>query len=82
MENVTYKDKVKIHLLTGRNLLWDILMFPSSHRTVSLYVILTLQRAPDVNQPPYALLHIRARHAMHGPTGDNDCISLSASTNH
>ena len=62
----------RIHLLACRNLLWDIVRLPSSRRAVlGLYVNLTLWRARGVNQPPYALLHIGARHDMHCATGDD-----------
>ena len=50
--------RIRIHLLARRNLLWDILRLPSSHRAaLGLYVILTLWRAWGANQPPNALLH-------------------------
>ena len=49
---------IRICLLARRNLLWDILRFPSSRRAaLGLYVVLTLWRARGANQPPYALLH-------------------------
>ena len=56
----------RIYLLTGRNLLWDILRLPSSRRAaIDLYVILTLWRGRGANQPPYALLHRSSpRHAL------------------
>ena len=50
--------RIRIYLLARRNLLWDILRLPSSRRAaLGLYVILTLWRGRDANQPPYALLH-------------------------
>ena len=50
--------RIRIYLLAGRNLLWDILRLPSSRRAaLGLYVILTLWRGRGANQPPYALLH-------------------------
>ena len=63
--------RIRIHLLARRNLLWDILRLPSSCRAaLGLYVILTLWRGRGANQPPYALLHIGARHATYCATGD------------
>ena len=50
--------RIRIYLLAGRNLLWDILRLPSSRRAaLGLYVILTLWRTRGANQPPYASLH-------------------------
>ena len=71
-----HKDKVRIririHLLTRRNLLWDILRLPSSRRAaLRLYVILTLYRGWDANQPPYTLIHIGAPRATHCSMGDD-----------
>ena len=64
--------RIRIYLLSRRNLLWDILRLPSSHRAVlGLCVILILWRARGANQPPYALLHVGARRAMHCATGDD-----------
>ena len=68
--SLVFKDKDKDKdLLTHRNLLWDILRLPSSHRAaLGLYVILILWRARGTNQPPYVFLHrSSSRHALcHG----------------
>ena len=62
---------IKIHLLACRNLLWDILILPSSYRAaLDLYVNLTLWQGWVANQPPYALLYIGARRNTHCATGD------------
>ena len=44
IENVCIRRiRIRIYLLAGRNLLWDILRLPSSRRAaLGLYVILTL----------------------------------------
>ena len=71
--------RIRIYLLARRNLLWDILRLLSSRRAaLGLYVILTLCRARGANQPPYALLHIGARHTTHCATGD-ECYYLDSS---
>ena len=65
--------RIRIYLLARRNLLWDILRLPSSHRAaLGLCVILTLWRARGANQPPYAVLHIGACRATHCATGDDN----------
>ena len=62
--------RIRIYLLARRNLLWDILRLPSSHRAaLGLYVILTLTRtghepatiriAAYRSSPRYALRHGR-----------------------
>ena len=50
--------RIRVYLLSWRNLLWDILRLPSSRRAaLGLYVMLTLWRGRGTNQPPYTLLH-------------------------
>ena len=50
----------RIYLLAHRNLLWDILRLPSSHRAaLGLHVNLTLCRAQGANQPPYEICCIQ-----------------------
>ena len=69
--------RIRIYLLARRNLLWDILRLPSSRRAaLGLYVFLTLWRARGANQPPYALLHIGAHHAMHCAPGGTENAEL------
>ena len=61
------------------NFLWDILRLPSSRRAgQGLYVNLTLGQVWDVNQRPYALLHIGARRATHYATGPAMLLSWLA----
>ena len=72
--------RIRIYLLAGRNLLWDILRLPSSRRAaLGLYVILTLWRTRGANQPPYMHRCIGARRAMHYATGDDSIQVLKLS---
>ena len=56
----------RINLLARRNLLWEFLRLPSSHRAaLGLYVILTLWRGRGSNQPPYAHLDLSKCPLLH-----------------
>ena len=80
-ESITFRNnhyiririRIRIYLLAGRNLLWDILRLPSSRRAaLGLYVILTLWRTRGANQPPYASLHRSSpRYALRHGRRDN-----------
>ena len=62
--------RIRIYLLARRNLLWDVLRLPSSHRAaLGLYVIFTLWRGRGTNQPPLRIPAYRSspRYALrHG----------------